>query len=138
MALIEWNDSWRIGHPVIDNDHMMLVNLTNRLYEVRMSPSNAEIGIALNGLIEYVDRHFTREEEIFGASDYPDKEAHAQRHRDLAQTVRDIAALWRKEPDLLNLDEVMIFLRDWLMKHILKQDMSYRDYVVGKQKRAAA
>lgn len=50
-------------------------------------------------------------------------------HRDLEKVAREIYDLYRREPDLLNFDEVTEFLRRWLMDHILKHDMGYKPYL---------
>jgi len=129
--LIEWNDAWRVGHSAIDYDHQMLVNITNQLWDLKESSSikPAEVKRILDQLVDYVKRHFAREEAIFMASDYPYKDSHKAMHRDLTKVVEDIATVYERDPDLLDLDEIMDFLRRWLMDHIAKHDMGYRSYV---------
>ncbi|MBY0430095.1 MAG: bacteriohemerythrin [Rhodospirillales bacterium] len=145
--LIEWDESWRVGHPEVDYDHMMLVNITNELHFMRnrRGVKHIEIRRTLANLIKYVERHFAREEAIFCATDYPEAERdrHIAKHRELEKAVRDIASLFAKQPDLLNFDEIMVFLRDWLTLHICKHDMGYREWLgtgkpaTAKGKRAA-
>lgn len=129
--LIQWNDAWRVGNSAIDYDHQMLVNITNQLWDIKRNPrtKNAEITRVLGQLVDYVKRHFEREEGIFGASDYPHKKEHIAMHRELTKVVEDIAVVFQREPDLLNLDEIMAFLKRWLMDHIAKHDMGYKEYI---------
>lgn len=140
--LIEWDDAWRVGNTAIDYDHQMLVNITNQLWHLKQMPraKNAEIKRIMNQLVDYVKRHFEREEAIFMDSDYPLKDSHKAMHRELTKVVEDIANVYAREPDLLNLDEIMDFLKRWLMDHIVKHDMGYKDFI-GKppaRKRTAA
>lgn len=69
MPLIEWSDDFLIGHSAIDYDHQMLVNITNQVYDMKNAPkiSNQQIGQCMKQLVDYVERHFRREEEIFSA-----------------------------------------------------------------------
>jgi hemerythrin-like metal-binding protein len=141
-VLIQWDDAWRVGNTAIDYDHQMLVNITNQLYHLKKMPraKNVEVKRLLDQLVDYVKRHFEREEAIFLASDYPHKKSHVAMHRDLTKVVEDIATVFGREPDLLNFDEIMDFLKRWLMDHILKHDMGYKDFIDGgsAKKRTAA
>ncbi len=132
MDPITWDRAWATGHSAIDYDHQMLVNITNEVIFARRNPKvrNAEMKRVLGSLVDYVSRHFRREEEIFMKSKYPKKEAHLAMHRELEQVVGDIVDVFNREPDLLNLDEVVTFLRRWLIDHILKHDMGYKQYLV--------
>ncbi|EKV32081.1 Hemerythrin [Caenispirillum salinarum AK4] len=133
MPLIQWTDDFLIGHTAIDYDHQMLVNITNQVYDMKNAPkvSNAQIGQCMKQLVDYVERHFRREEEIFGATDYPLTDSHKKMHRDLEKVAREIYDLYRREPDLLNFGEVTEFLKRWLLDHILKHDMGYKPYLKG-------
>lgn len=131
--LIQWKDEWRVGNATIDYDHQMLVNITNQLWDVKQMPraKNAEVKRILDQLVDYVKRHFAREEAIFMDSSYPHKQSHKAMHRELAKVVEDIATVFEREPDLLNLDEIMDFLKRWLMDHIVKHDRGYRPFIEG-------
>lgn len=131
MPLIEWSDEWLIGHGAIDFDHQTLVNITNQIYDMRRQPkvTNQQVAQCIKQLADYVERHFAREEEIFAATTYPLTDSHKKMHRDLEKVAREICDLYRREPDLLNFDEVIEFLRRWLIDHILKHDMGYKPYL---------
>lgn len=140
--LIQWDDAWRVGNSAIDYDHQMLVNITNQLWHLKEMPEvkNEEVKRILDQLVEYVKRHFEREEAIFSETDYPLKASHIAMHRDLTKVVEDIATVFNRDPGLLNLDEIMDFLKRWLMDHIVKHDMGYKDFLNGSpaKKRTAA
>lgn len=136
MSLIQWSDSYRVGHTMLDYDHMTLVNITNQVWDLRHSPSvtNAEIARCIQQLADYTKRHFQREEEIFSATDYPDVEAHKAMHRELETTVDSLVLLLRREPDMMRLDEIADFLKRWLLQHIAKHDRAYSAYLDGARK----
>ena len=129
---IEWKDEYMIGHKLIDFDHQMLVHMTNELF-VRVesnSETDDEVAQALAALVEYVKRHFAREEDIFLGTEYPGKHEHLRKHREITKTVSDIAAAYKADPSSINMDEVMEFLRVWLTNHFLRTDQSYIEYLV--------
>jgi len=130
VTFIQWNDSYKVGHKIVDFDHMTLVNITNELFmRVDQGFSDEEIAQTITLLIEYVERHFDREEDLFRDSDYPDIGKHQAMHDDIRKTVRDIATIYKTQPDAININEVLQFLKKWLLNHIMKADQGYIQYL---------
>ena len=127
---IEWNSSYLVGHKLVDFDHMTLVNITNELFHrVNQGFSDEEIAQTITCLIDYVEKHFEREEELFVNSDYPGVEKHLAMHADITKTVKDIANIYKTDPNAINIDEVLVFLKKWLTNHIMKADVGYVEYL---------
>lgn len=127
---LQWKDEYRLGHDLIDFDHQILFNLTNELHgRVERSEGTEQIAITIDCLLEYVQRHFAREEEIFLDSDYPNSEKHIARHREMEKTVLDIKSLYENNPGALDAAEVLKFLKKWLTRHILKMDREFFPYI---------
>lgn len=127
---IEWNNSYLVGHKLVDFDHMTLVNITNELFHrVNQGFSDEEISQTIALLIDYVEKHFEREEQLFIESDYPDVDKHLEMHKDITKTVKDIAQVYKSDPSAINIDEVMVFLKKWLTNHIMKADQGYAKYL---------
>ena len=127
---IQWNNSYLVGHKLVDFDHMTLVNITNELFHrVDRGFSDEEISQTISLLIDYVEKHFEREEELFMASDYPDVDKHLEMHKDITKTVKDIAAIYKNDPSAINIGEVLEFLKKWLTNHIMKADQGYAKYL---------
>lgn len=127
---IEWNNSYLVGHKLVDFDHMTLVNITNELFHrVNQGFSDEEIAQTISCLIDYVEKHFEREEELFMNSDYPDVAKHLEMHKDITKTVKDIALIYKTNPSSINIDEVLVFLKKWLTNHIMKADQGYAGYL---------
>lgn len=127
---IEWNSSYLVGHKLVDFDHMTLVNITNELFHrVHQGFSDEEIAQTITCLIDYVEKHFEREEALFKASDYPDVDKHLAMHKDITKTVKDIAVVYKSDPDAININEVLLFLKKWLTNHIMKADVGYIEYL---------
>lgn len=127
---IQWNSSYLVGHKLVDFDHMTLVNITNELFHrVNQGFSDEEIAQTIKCLIDYVEKHFEREEELFKNSDYPDTAKHLAMHEDITKTVRDIAHVYQTNPGAININEVLEFLKKWLTNHIMKADVGYVEYL---------
>lgn len=109
---------------------MTLVNITNDLFMcVERGSSDERVSQTISHLIDYVERHFEREEMLFIETDYPDVQMHLAMHQDITKTVRDIAAIYKTRPDAINIQEVLEFLKKWLTNHILKADQGYIEYL---------
>ena len=129
---IVWKDEYCVGHSIIDYDHQTLVNITNELFNcVEAGLSAEEISTTIKYLINYVELHFKREETLFLESAYPDSKAHMAKHREIEQVVRGIAAQYTADPTAINIDEVLAFLKKWLIKHIMHTDRTYVPFLVA-------
>ena len=127
---IQWNSSYLVGHKLVDFDHMTLVNITNELFHrVNQGFSDEEIAQTIKCLIDYVEKHFEREEELFKNSEYPYIDKHLAMHEDITKTVRDIAHVYKTNPGAININEVLEFLKKWLTNHIMKADVGYVEYL---------
>jgi hemerythrin len=122
MSLIRWQDCFTIGVSFIDADHQVVVSLLNQLYDAREEGQTREVvGSVLNVLIEYTINHFRREERLMEFADYPDLSAHKEQHNCLAGQVR----LFQQQYDdgrHAAVDELLDFLKNWLVEHIIGED----------------
>ena len=134
--LLQWSEDLAVGHPIIDNDHQMLINFANELAHAHQSGADSEaISRALGRFVQYLETHFHREEELFMATDYPHKEKHVQNHRDIEKMFRGFQAAMEVDPDMADLTRLLNFLKEWLVKHIGKLDRSYASYVERAEKK---
>ncbi|MEG7524031.1 MAG: bacteriohemerythrin [Chromatiales bacterium] len=129
MDFIEWSESMSVGNPSIDQDHKIIVKLINQLYaQIGTMEDQKALGSALNTLIDYTLYHFSREERVMLACRYPSFEDHKRQHEKLTDQVADIAHRFFEKKDDIVQDELLDFLKNWLMNHILKQDIGFRPY----------
>jgi len=132
MALFEWTDDFITGIEAIDDDHKLLVSLINQLHEATAAGQNREIITSvLTVLMEYTCTHFAREEKILEKSDYPHLEMHQEKHKVLREQVIEIHRRFVEEEVDSIAGETLVFLKEWLTKHILGTDLAYKPYVQG-------
>ncbi len=130
MALFEWTDDFITGIEMIDKDHQLLVSLINQLHAAIEADQDRDIiASVLTVLTEYTCTHFAREEKLLEKSDYPDLAEHREKHRNLSSQAIEIYRRYSENEASDISTETLVFLKEWLTKHILGSDMAYRPYV---------
>lgn len=139
MPYIEWTHDLELGIPLIDRDHKILVSILNQVYAaLGNNEEMAVLGSALNSLIDYTEYHFDHEECLLETADYAALAPHRKGHGILGKQVHEIWDRYVEDAASVRGEEVLTFLRTWLVDHILKQDMEYRDHCIGNAAAYAA
>ena len=132
-GLIEWNASLLTGVPTIDEQHQILVAMLNdATTKLEHRSGRDQLEAIVRDLMSYALYHFDTEEELIFESDYDEqsRNAHFDEHRMFSETVakfqQDMAAGRMVAPD-----ELMGFLRDWIVHHILHVDQQFGRFVAG-------
>lgn len=131
--VIQWSDSYRIGLGEIDDQHKTLVDLMNDLWQaIAVNADLQDCEKILQRLEHYTIAHFGAEETMMQSIGYPDFEAHKAAHLQFVQRLQaEVLRLQRGER--LSLD-ILHFLRDWLVRHIMVNDKAYAAYYASKDK----
>ncbi len=128
MALIEWKDEYSVGVQQIDVQHKRLFEILNEFYDDIMAIRGQEVlQKVVNDLSEYAVIHFKTEEDIMTKIGYPDYDAHKKEHETFVQKVIDLQKNLQGGGFVLSID-VLNFLKDWLVHHILKVDKQYTEF----------
>ncbi len=132
MPFVTWDDTLDVGVSIFNEDHRGLVGYINDLHGGIVSGIGiAQMTYILDGLIDYTQGHFRREEELMTKHEYPDLNSHRREHYELMKQVSEFKARLSEGKASFSI-ELMSFLRDWLVNHIKGTDMKYRDYFLGK------
>jgi hemerythrin len=135
MVLIKWRDSYSVDIEQIDHQHELLVKLINDMFEVvRDKETNMSPSSQISTLIEYTQEHFDYEEKFLEQAGYEFLDHHKKIHKELVQEVMDLRDLIEKNTDGVSSD-LYSFLRNWLVNHILKEDMQYKDCLSAANKK---
>lgn len=137
MAFFEWDDKkLSLGVVAMDNQHKNLVKIVNRFYDASQQPPNkAANGKLLGELIQYTVTHFTEEEKYMESIKYPGLTEHKFQHKGLVTRALEVKKAFEAGTGAID-QEVLNFLKSWLMTHIQGHDMKYSQYV-GATKKAA-
>jgi len=125
--LITWQDSYSLGMDEIDDQHQFLFQIMNRIWHAIIQRADVGTVVSLiEELEQYTIAHFTAEETYLRMIRYPEFDAHKQAHQSFISRVavekKSILAGNSITLDLLH------FLKDWLVNHILVVDRQYADY----------
>ncbi len=138
-SVVIWGDHLRIGVEAIDEDHKKLISLLNKLANLDLADNQIEY--VVKELLLYTVFHFEREEAVMEACGYPGLELQKKQHREMHRKIKELAAKWRKDRDVESEARLQRFLKEWLVDHILHDDMKMASYVGGRSeaiKRALA
>jgi len=130
MALFDWNEKFSVNVREIDDQHKVLVNYLNNLWDAMKNGKGRNVlGEVLDGMIRYTFIHFATEEKYMQKFGYPDFGTHKIEHDKLTQKAIEIQKHFQEAPGEVTLTiETMKFLKDWLSKHILVTDKKYSSF----------
>ena len=131
MAVIKWRDSYNTGVGKIDEEHKQLVELIETMHSViRDGASLTKVSEVLTKLSDYTEFHFNNEEKLMEEYNFPEMETHKQEHERLKKEVEQFSTkLSEKYPD--GLQDFYLFLREWLIQHILTIDKTLGKYLLN-------
>lgn len=124
--MIKWKDEYSIGIDRIDDEHKQLVKIANKAYEVINNDFYTDkydkIVEILKELEDYTVFHFNDEEDYMQQVGYKKFFSHKIEHEEFIQKIKNV--------DLNKMDynqdkyllEIVNFIVDWLVKHILEKD----------------
>lgn len=131
---IEWNDSYLLGIPEIDNQHKKLLELANDLHEAAAgSEENYKLNMSkvLKKLTDYTMYHFSNEEDFMRKYGYTGVDIHKTAHDNfIGEVNHQIKQLSDdKKEDGMRFYSYMV---NWVLTHIAKADKIWAAYVKTK------
>lgn len=132
MAFIEWSEKFLTGVKEADEQHRKLVELINELYEAMKQGKGREVlDKILDELVKYADYHFSTEETLMSKYGFPELAAHKKEHENFKVKIKEFLEKKAKGEVTLSI-EVMNFLKEWLVKHIMGTDKKYGPFLQQK------
>jgi hemerythrin len=128
MALA-WREQFSVGNDLIDSDHRYLIEIINKAEQSLKTNNRAELTRLLEDLARYGKSHFEREELVAAAAGYTKADqlhvSHAQLNKTLAEFQASIGDTWSEN----DVARFTAFLRDWLINHVIKEDMLMKPWL---------
>lgn len=129
MLTIAWDDRYRIGLPIIDNQHKYLLQLINQLYgDITSGALPYSLDEVFNNLDDYALYHFTIEERWMQGQLYPECTRHQQEHATFKEHVAELRRLYQRRDDAAAL-KTLSFLYHWLATHIQGSDFQFGQFI---------
>ncbi len=127
-AMMSWSEVLSVGDLELDEQHRTLFGMMNDLYDsVSTGTSNGLMSRLLDDLLAYTRLHFRNEERYFDQFRYGEREAHMQAHRVLEHKVMEYRVRFT-DGDAGIAMELLGFMRDWIIGHIMQVDSRYRSF----------
>ena len=126
-VFINWNPSYNLGIPIIDEHHRGIVSVINSLHFGMQKNYVKDMLLPIFDMIlNYTRIHFQIEEGFLEKIDFPNMAKHRELHyaltTELSATKRNI--ILDKDPY-----QFMDFLRQWWINHICIEDLTFRNHL---------
>ncbi|MBA1445907.1 MAG: bacteriohemerythrin [Chromatiales bacterium] len=130
-AFVEWSDSLSVGIEEIDEQHKILVNLINRMHQAIHERHGSDVvKVILAELADYTRIHFAVEESLMRILNYPGYDEHKEIHDELLGHVVELIEKVESGKTAIGF-ELLHFLKTWLTKHIMEEDMQYTGFFLA-------
>jgi len=126
-----WNSRFEMGIPILDEQHKTLFGIYLELEELLTDSVivKEKIWYVIQRLQAYTRYHFVTEENLLREASYKDLEKQVENHKLFIR----LSKQFTQELHYLNpliLENMVIFIKKWLLSHILKEDRMYMECVV--------
>jgi hemerythrin len=132
---IPWSDFFAIGDPEMDEEHRQFIKRMNEFDQAIVERwDDAAIGQLMTTIMAEATRHFDHEQQLLEKWNYPEAQAHAEKHSELA------TRLAQAMQDIQHADDARTrgfkgrLIKQLLVEHLLQDDMEYRDFLQAQER----
>jgi len=123
-----WRDTMGMGVSDLDAQHKLIIHSLNALEKAIRDRETAAIHTLFSRLLPFFKKHFAEEEAYFEKIKYPRRLQHKQLHAELLRVAADIYQQFMRAADdggrLAAAADLQTFFEDYLVKHVIKEDMA--------------
>ena len=132
MSFVEWESKLDLGIKKIDEHHRQLVKILNDTYNaIILDSKQAELKAIIEKLADYTTYHFTTEERLMTEHNFSGMNDHLLEHEEFSRNILDFQDMCSRGESVIAID-LLVFLRSWLVNHILKVDREYVTFLIKK------
>ncbi len=137
MRFFEWNESYSVNVKEIDAQHKKLFRMISDFYDSVKEDNKKAMALLLDSLTGYIMYHFEMEERYLEKCGYPDLESHKREHISFVEKVLDVNERFEAGRLVLSF-EITIFLKNWLVHHVMHSDKKYSECLNKINKRVTS
>ena len=124
---IDWKESYKIGHAMIDEEHQQAFVLANNFLAAKGQQAQRNVAIQL---YKHTREHFEHEEALMREVAFPDYRAHVEGHTRLITRLNVIShSVGRND---LNQEDLRDLMTDWALNHIAQDDARLAAFVTTR------
>jgi hemerythrin-like metal-binding protein/PAS domain S-box-containing protein len=121
--LVTWKKSFSTDLVSVDNEHRDLIDALNQFTESYLNdPESVCYLDAIDLIGAETIKHFDHEEQAMRNISYPRYETHKEKHKSLIADLSKRRAEIEKDPSSVDFDEVLRYLKFWLLRHLISED----------------
>lgn len=126
----KWQKDYEIGIETIDSEHKSIIDNYEKLYSyMKTGKGHDYYSEIVNFMRTYIDEHFSHEEAFQEEIQYDKRAEHAMYHEDFKKSVERIIQDYDgKTVSNMNLVRINLFLKDWILHHILVEDAKIGEF----------
>jgi len=123
--MIEWNKEHSLGLSIIDEEHKQVIEIINGIIAAKQRDNfPEEIEEMLHEMIDYAWSHFKTEESYMLEFNFHEYQYHKEEHFDFINRMNSyFSRVVSGDYQLAN--EILEFLKQWLVRHIEGTDRRY-------------
>ncbi len=128
---IKWTPALKIGHDVIDSQHIELFSLFDEFVDgCAKGRGKASVLELYQSLKEYIEKHFRDEEALMASSGYPGLEKQKREHKNFQRQVSELGnTISSQGVALIELVQMNKLLVNWLVNHVQDVDQKFGEYL---------
>ena len=135
MSLIEWDEQYSVGVPLMDSQHQKWFHYINEFHEVVTDGSDHdEISELLDNLVIYSRYHFASEERLLKRVEFPELSQHEDDHARMTRRLLSLQEMFLSGK-LEAAEELLKTLSSWVDEHILADDREYGIFIGSAETR---
>ena len=124
--LPKWSNEYSVHNFMIDEQHKKLFELANMADNmIGKQTDPVEIKKILVALFEYMRTHFHDEEAYMQSINFPYLSVHKEHHREIVTEMTFLIKNMKYDFK----QQLAIITEQWLLRHILQEDMGYAKYL---------
>jgi len=132
MEIINWRNEFSVGVAEMDEQHKKLIGMINRLIEEQHNLTDQKtIAELLTEMTDYAQVHFRAEEYLMAEYGYDEKSNQEKMHQAFIEKTISFYSATDIGPNILS-TALLDYLSTWLVSHILKEDMKYKEFFRSK------
>ncbi|MFT4300274.1 MAG: bacteriohemerythrin, partial [Desulfovibrio sp.] len=126
---VQWTPKLDLHVTMVDKQHRLLVDYINELYTAMAhNRTTDELQAILHKLRDYTATHFADEERLFTSTSYLGAAEHVKIHRKFVAKLDEVEEQLKSGTATVSMD-LLTFLKDWLVQHIMGTDPTYVPYL---------
>jgi hemerythrin-like metal-binding protein len=125
VARYQWKKEYSVSVMRFDTDHQKMFSIMNELSDaIDEGRGSFIISLVLHELGDYARTHIAAEEAAMHLAQFSGIDEHIAEHRGFTAKIEQFA---REQNTSQTALELLNFLHDWLMHHILETDRKYSE-----------